>query len=60
MDKDVSVRDDEGNKDDMWGNKNSNINRKKSAFTWESLEKMSINEFKEREDIARLLGVNDL
>ena len=57
MGKDVSIRDDEGNKDDMWGNNN---NRKKSAFTWESLEKMSINEFKEREDIARLLGVNDL
>ena len=60
MGKDVSVRDDEGNKEEMWGNSNSNMNRKRSAFTWESLEKMSINEFKEREDIARLLGVNDL
>ena len=54
MVKDESVRDDYG-KEDKYGN-----NRKKNAFTWESLEKMSINEFKEREDIARLLGINDL
>ena len=41
--------------EDKWTN-----NKKKNSFTWESLEKMSINEFKEKEDIARLLGINDL